>query len=64
MEESKLTEKEIEEIKNYVIHTFACEGMTLTEKDIQNGDDILTGRKSADQIISEVIQKFREEGSI
>ena len=52
--------KIIEQVK----HTMACEGMILTESDIQNGRDILTGQKTVEQVIAEETSKMKKEGLI
>lgn len=64
MEQIKLTQEQQDKIIKQVEHTMKCEKMPLTNQDIQNGKDILQGKKTGDQVVAEEIAKMKEEGLI
>lgn len=59
-----MDKKKVEKIIKQVKHTMDCEKMPLTQQDIQNGKDILEGKKTGDQVVAEELAKMKEEGLI
>ena len=64
MADKRLSKEEVEKIKKRVAHTMECEKMPVSKQDQQNGEDILTGKKSVEQVIAEETAKMKEEGLI
>lgn len=61
MARQTLTSKQIEQVAQ-VEATMAIEGMPLTESCYKNAADVLTGRKTADQVAAEIIRRHTKHG--
>ena len=59
-----MTEEEKERIIRKVVHSFACEGMTITDEEIARIRPLLDGTKAVDQLIAEETELMRKEGLI
>ena len=59
-----MTEEEKEQIIREVVHSFACEGMTITPEEIERMRPLLDGTKTVDQLIAEETELMRKEGLI
>ena len=60
----ELTEEEKERIIKKVVHSFACEGMIITEDEIARMRPLLDGTKTVEQLIAEETELMRKEGLI
>ncbi len=61
---SKLTKEEQEKSLKKIIHNMECEKMYATEEDICNIKDILSGKKTVVQVLTEEEDKMKKEGLI
>jgi hypothetical protein len=64
MKNKKLTKAEIEKISKSIIHSMGCEKMPASTQDIENMNDILEGKKNAEQVITEEEVRMKKEGLI
>ena len=59
-----MTEEEKEKIIREVVHSFACEGMIITDEEIARMRPLLDGTKTVEQLIAEETELMRKEGLI
>lgn len=44
---------------NFIQHNQACEGFILTSDDIDNAYNVLTGKRSADDIVADLVAQYK-----
>lgn len=59
-----LTKEEQVKAKKQIIHTMECEKLIVSEQDVKNIENILSGDKTVDEVIAEEQSRMREEGLI
>lgn len=55
---TKLTRSEITKSMAFIKHNQGCEGFILTEEDFKNAYDVLSGTRTADDIVLDLINKY------
>lgn len=52
-----MTEREVEKKLSFARHNMECEGFIMTDKNLEDGRMILSGKLSVDEYVKNIIEK-------